>query len=60
MKEMVKKIRKMVLDECRLEVRELADIVAISGSALHRKLTENLDMRKLCTRWLLRLLTMEQ
>ena len=27
---------------------------------VHRILTENLDMRKLCTRWVPRLLTMEQ
>lgn len=58
--EMVKKIHKMVLDDRRLKVRELADMVGISKSAVHRILTENLDMRKLCARWVPRLLTMEQ
>ncbi|KZC13398.1 Histone-lysine N-methyltransferase SETMAR [Dufourea novaeangliae] len=57
---MVKKIHKMVLDDRRLKVRELADMIGISKSAVHRILTENLDMRKLCARWVPRLLTMEQ
>ena len=58
--EMVKKIHAMVLDDCRLRVRELADMVGISKIAVHRILTENLDMRKLCAKWVPRLLTMEQ
>ena len=49
--EMVKKIHKMVLDNHRMNVRELADIVDISKRAVHRILTENLDMRKLCATW---------
>ena len=58
--EMVKKIHKMVLDDRRLKVRELADMVGISKSAVHRILTENLDMRKLCARSVPRLPIMEQ
>jgi histone-lysine N-methyltransferase SETMAR len=58
--EMEKKMHKMVLDDRRLKVHELADMVGISKSAIHRILTENLDMRKLCARWVPRLLTMEQ
>ncbi|CAK9820465.1 Histone-lysine N-methyltransferase SETMAR [Anthophora plagiata] len=57
---MVKKIHKMVLDDRRLKVCELADMIGISKSAVHRILTENLDMRKLCAIWVPRLLTMEQ
>ena len=57
--EMVKKTHKMILDDCRLKVRELTDMVGILKSAVHRILTENLDMRKLCARWMPRLLTME-
>ena len=57
---MVRKFPKMVLADCRLKVRELADMVGISKSAVHRILTENLDMRKLCARQMPRLLTMEQ
>ena len=58
--ERVKKIHKMVLGKRRLKVRELADMVGISKSAVHHILTENLDMRKLCARWVPRLLKMEQ
>ncbi|KYN38519.1 hypothetical protein ALC56_07096 [Trachymyrmex septentrionalis] len=54
--EMVKKIHKMVLGDRRLKVRELADMVNISKSAIHRILAENLKMRKLCARWVPRLL----
>ena len=58
---MVKKIHKMILDDHRLKVRKLADMADISKSALlHRIFTENLDMRKLCARWVPRLLTIEQ
>ena len=56
--EMVKKIHKMVLDYRRLKVHEL-DMVGFSKSALHRILTENLDMIKLCAKWVPRLLTMD-
>ena len=48
--EMVKKIHNMVLDDYRLKVRELSNMVGISKSVVHRILTENLDMKKLCTR----------
>ena len=34
--EMVKKIHKMVLDDDRLKVRKLTDMVGISKSAIHR------------------------
>ena len=57
---MVKKIHKMVLDDRRLKVRGLADMIGISKSAVHRLLTENMDMGKLCARWMPRFLTMEQ
>ena len=56
----VKKIHKMILDDRRLKVRELADMLGISKSVVHSILTENLDVRKLCARWMPRLLTMEQ
>ena len=59
MTEMVQKIYKMVLDDRRLKVRELSDKVGISRNAVHCILTENLDMRKLCAKWVPRLLTMD-
>lgn len=50
--EILKKIHKMVLNDQRLKVCELTDMVGISKSAVHRILTENLYMRKLYTRWM--------
>ena len=50
----------MVLHDRRLKVRELADMVGISKSSVHRILTENLVMKKLRARWVPRLLTVEQ
>ncbi|XP_036347711.1 histone-lysine N-methyltransferase SETMAR-like [Rhagoletis pomonella] len=58
--EMVKKIHKAVMDDRRLKVRELADIVSISKSTVHRILSEDLEMRKLCPRWVPHLLTLDQ
>ncbi|KYN39707.1 hypothetical protein ALC56_05910 [Trachymyrmex septentrionalis] len=58
--EMVKNIHKIVLGDRQLKVHELADMVNISKSAVHRILSKNFEMRKLCARWVLRLLTIEQ
>ncbi|GFV09182.1 hypothetical protein TNCV_4077841 [Trichonephila clavipes] len=41
----------MVLDDRQLKAPELTDIAEISKSAVHRILSENLDARKLCARW---------
>ena len=40
---MMKKIHKMVLDDRRLKVRELADIVGISKNVVRSILTDNLE-----------------
>ncbi|XP_017481945.1 PREDICTED: putative uncharacterized protein FLJ37770 [Rhagoletis zephyria] len=58
--EMVKKIHKAVMDDRRLKVRGLADIVGISESTVHRIFSEDLEMRKLCPRWVKHLLTLDQ
>lgn len=50
----------MVLDDRRLKVCGLVDMIGISKSDGHRILTENLDMKNLCARWVPRFLTMEQ
>lgn len=42
--EMVKKIHKVVLDDCSLKVREL-DVVGIAKSMVHCILSENLEMK---------------
>jgi hypothetical protein len=50
----------MVLDNRRLKLREVADMIGISKNATHRILAENLNLRKLCARWVPHLLTMAQ
>ncbi|GFW26157.1 mariner transposase [Trichonephila clavipes] len=57
---MEKKIHKDELDDYRLKVREPAYIVGTSKRAVHSILPENLDMGKLCARWVPSLLTLEQ
>ena len=49
----------MLLDVRQIKVRELADMVSTSKSAVHRILTKSVDI-KLCARWVPRFLTMEQ
>ena len=58
--ETVNKIQKMELADRRIKVGELADMVGISKSSVHWILTEHLYIKKLCARWLPRLLTIEQ
>ena len=57
---MVKKTHKMVLDGRRVKVHELVTTVDISKTVVYHILTVILDMRKLCTRCVSCLLTMEQ
>ncbi|XP_036325012.1 histone-lysine N-methyltransferase SETMAR-like [Rhagoletis pomonella] len=45
--EMGKKIHKAVMDDRRLKVREVADIVDISKSSVHRILSDDLEMGKM-------------
>ena len=56
---MVMKILEIVMDDRWLKVHELAYMADILKGAVRYILTENLDMRKLCARWVPRLLTME-
>jgi histone-lysine N-methyltransferase SETMAR len=46
----------MVLDDRRMKMRKIAETISIVGYILH----EELDMKKLCTRWVPRLLTADQ
>lgn len=44
-RETMSKMHKMVLDDLRLKVIELADNVGIAKSTVHRTLTEYLDIK---------------
>ena len=50
----------MLLDDRRMEVREIAETVGISKECVGYILHEELNMKKLCARWVPRLLTAHQ
>jgi histone-lysine N-methyltransferase SETMAR len=50
----------MVMDDRRMKVREIAENTGISKERVGYVLHEELDMKKLCARWVPRLLTADQ
>lgn len=58
--EMVNKIHDIVLDDPKVKVREIAAVVGISTERVYNILHEHLHMKKLCARWVPRLLTIDQ
>jgi hypothetical protein len=50
----------MVLDDRRMKVREIAENIGISKECVGYILHEELDMKKLCARWVPHLLTADQ
>jgi len=50
----------MVLDDWRMKVHEIAETIGISKERVRYILHEELDIKKLCTRWVPRLLTADQ
>ena len=58
--EMTNKIHDIVLNDPKVKVREIAEIVSISTERVVNIFHTNLCMRKLCARWLLRFLTIDQ
>lgn len=58
--ETIKKIHKLVMNDRKLKVHELADIVKISDGSVFTILHERLAMRKLCAKYVPRELTVDQ
>ena len=58
--ENIKKIHKLVMNDRKLKVHELADIVKISDGSVFTILHEHLGMRKLHAKWVPRELTVDQ
>jgi len=54
------KVHVMLLDERQMKVNEIAKTIGISKGRVGYILHEELDMKKLCARWVLRLLTTDQ
>jgi hypothetical protein len=50
----------MVLDDGRMKVCEIAKIIGISKKHVGYNLHEEMDMKKLCARWVPRLLAPDQ
>ena len=58
--ENTKKLHKLVLADCKLKLREIAEELKISESSVLTILHEHLSMRKLCSKKVLSLLTVDQ
>jgi [histone H3]-lysine36 N-dimethyltransferase SETMAR len=56
----IEKVHQMVLNDHRIKVREISEALNISKERVCHILTEELGMRKLTTRWVPRLLTVDQ
>ena len=55
-----KKILKIILSDRKVKFQEIADILKISKGTVFKVLHENLSMKKLYSKWVPRLLTVEQ
>jgi histone-lysine N-methyltransferase SETMAR len=58
--EIIEQVHNMVLGERRMKVREIAETIGISKEHVEYIFHEELDMKKLCARWVPRLLTADQ
>jgi len=58
--EIIEQVHGMVLDDRRMKVREIAETIDISKECVGYILHEELGMKKLCARWVPRLLTADQ
>lgn len=58
--ENIKKVHKIVLADRKLKLREIAEELMISEGSAFTILHKHLSMRKLCSKWVPRLLTVDQ
>ena len=58
--EIIQQVHDMIFNDRRMKVREIAETIGISKERVGYILHEELDMKKLCARWLQRLLTADQ
>ncbi|XP_018053801.1 PREDICTED: histone-lysine N-methyltransferase SETMAR-like, partial [Atta colombica] len=58
--DIVEKIHSMIMENRRMKVRKIAEAVVISTKRVHNILHEKLHVKKLCARWVPRLLTLDQ
>jgi transposase len=53
----IEQVHDMIVDERRIKVREIAETIGISKDSVGYILHEELDMKKLCAKWVPHLLT---
>jgi histone-lysine N-methyltransferase SETMAR len=58
--EIIEQVHDMVLDDWRMTVCKIAETIGISKECVGYILHKELDMKKLCARWVPRLLTADQ
>ena len=58
--ENTKKILRIILSDPKVKLQEIADILTISNGTVFKVVHENLSMKKLYSKWVPRLLTVEQ
>jgi histone-lysine N-methyltransferase SETMAR len=58
--EIIKQVHNMVLDDWRIKMHEIAETIGISKERVGYILHEELDIKKLCARWVPCLLTADQ
>ena len=58
--ENIKKVHKLVISDRKLKLREIAETVKISEGSVFTIMHEHLTMRKLFSKWVPRLLTVDQ
>jgi histone-lysine N-methyltransferase SETMAR len=58
--EIIEQVHDIVLDDRRMKVREIAETTSISKECVGYILHKELNMKKLCARWMPRLLTADQ
>lgn len=57
---MIEKIYKIMLEDRRFKVHEIVEIYRMSAERVRNILHDYLNMKKLCARWVPRLLTLDQ
>ena len=57
--ETIKKVHQIVLENRKLKLREIADTLKISYGSVYAILDQHLSMRKLLSKWVPRLLTVD-
>ena len=56
----IKEVRTLVMQDCRITVRELTDRVGVSIGSVHTILTADLGLRRVSAKFVPKLLTVEQ